>query len=149
MEGVCFGILSIPFICDIYHISFWYVTSVCIAKFSICMFTIIKYDISYLRTTPNSGAYECMRSLRGDTTVYMTRYSRISLIELCSESIWVTTVPSIIVRRARLMRSQQDPENWWTVPLTCAWLYMSFLLFCLICVYSSQFSISFLIMYLL
>ena len=55
----------------------------------------------------------------------------------------------IIVRRAGLMRSQQDPERWWSVPFTCAWLYMSFLLFCLISVYSSQFSILFWIMYLL
>ena len=47
------------------------------------------------------------------------------------------------------MRSQQNPEMWWSVPFTYAWLYMSFLLFCLICVYSSQFSILFWIMYLL
>ena len=37
----------------------------------------------------------------------------------------------IFVQRAGLMRSQQDPEMWWSVPFTCAWLYMSFLLFCL------------------
>ena len=55
----------------------------------------------------------------------------------------------IIVRRAGLVRSQQDSERWWSVPFTCAWLYMSFLLFCLICGYSSQFSILFWIMYLL
>ena len=54
-----------------------------------------------------------------------------------------------IVRRAGLMRSQQDSEMWWSVPFTCAWLYTSFLLFCLICVYSSQLSILFWIMYLL
>ena len=48
--AVCFGLLSISLICDIYYTSFWYVTSVCIAKCSICMFTIIKYDISYKRT---------------------------------------------------------------------------------------------------
>ena len=53
------------------------------------------------------------------------------------------------VRRAGLMRSQQDFEWWWSVPLSSASLYESFLLFCLICVYSSQFSISFWIMYLL
>ena len=55
----------------------------------------------------------------------------------------------VIVRRAGLMRSQQDSDRWWSVSFTCAWLYMSFLLFCLICVYSSQFSISFWIMNLL
>ena len=32
----------------------------------------------------------------------------------------------VIVRRAGLMRSQQDSERWWSVPFTCAWLYMSF-----------------------
>ena len=40
-------------------------------------------------------------------------------------------------------------EWWWSVPLSSASLYESFFLFCLICVYSSQFSISFWIMYLL
>ena len=30
------------------------------------------------------------------------------------------------VRRAGLMRSQQDSERWWFVPFICAWLYMSF-----------------------
>ena len=57
--------------------------------------------------------------------------------------------PRFIVRCAGHMRSQQDPEMWWSVPFPCAWLYMSFILFCLICVYSSQFSILFWIMYLL
>ena len=56
---------------------------------------------------------------------------------------------NFIVRCAGLMRSQQDPEMWWSVPFTCAWLYMSFLLFCLACVLSSEFSIFFLVMYLL
>ena len=32
----------------------------------------------------------------------------------------------VVVRRAALMRSQQGPEMWWSVPFTCAWLYMSF-----------------------
>ena len=69
--------------------------------------------------------------------------------------VWSTTwqpakvFPDIFVRRAGLMRSQQDSEWWWSVPFTCAWLYMSFLLFCLICAYSSQFSILFWIIYLL
>ena len=31
---------------------------------------------------------------------------------------------TVIVRRAGLMRSQQDSERWWSVPFTCAWLYM-------------------------
>ena len=53
----------------------------------------------------------------------------------------------IIVRRAGLIWTHEDPEMWWSVPFTCAWLYMSVLLFCLICVYSSHFSISFWIMY--
>ena len=51
---------------------------------------------------------------------------------------------SFIVRRAGLLWSQQDFEWWWSVPLSSASL-----LFCLICVYSSQFSILFWIMYLL
>ena len=55
----------------------------------------------------------------------------------------------LIVRRGGLIWSHEDPEMWWSVPLTCAWLYMSFLLFCLICVYSSQFSIFIWIMCLL
>ena len=62
-------------------------------------------------------------------------------ISLCSKVF--------IVRRAGLMRSQQDPEMWWSVPFTCAWLYMSFLLFCLIFLYLSQYSFLFWIMYLL
>ena len=65
---------------------------------------------------------------------------------------WVTVLIScsvFIVQRAGLMRLQQDSVMWWSVPFTCAWLYMSFLLFCLICIYSSQFSILFRIMYLL
>ena len=41
----------------------------------------------------------------------------------------------IIVRRAGLLWSQQDFEWWWSVPLSSASLYYSFLLFCLICVY--------------
>ena len=49
----------------------------------------------------------------------------------------------LIVRRGGLIWSHEDPEMWWSVPFTCAWLYMSFFLFCLICVYSSQFSILF------
>ena len=55
----------------------------------------------------------------------------------------------LIVRRAGLMRSHEDHEMWWSVPFACAWLYMSFLLFCLIFVYSSQYSLLFWIMYLL
>ena len=55
----------------------------------------------------------------------------------------------VIVRRAGLLWLQQDFEWWWSVPLPSASLYQSFLLFCLICVYSSQFSILFWIMYLL
>ena len=54
-----------------------------------------------------------------------------------------------IVRRAGLMRSHEYLEMWWSVPFTCAWLYMSFLLFCLIFIYSSQDSFLFWIMYLL
>ena len=37
--------------------------------------------------------------------------------------------PNFIVRRAGLMRSQQDFEWWWSVPLSSASLYESFLLF--------------------
>ena len=55
----------------------------------------------------------------------------------------------VIVRRAGFLWSQQDFEWWWSVPLSSASLYKSFILFCLICVYSSQFSILFWIMYLL
>ena len=58
-------------------------------------------------------------------------------------------IPRVIVRLAGLLWSQQDFEWWWSVPLSSALLYYSFLLFCLICVYSSQFSILFWIMYLL
>ena len=47
---------------------------------------------------------------------------------------------SVVVRRAGLMRSHGDPEMWWSVPFTCAWLYSSFILFCLLLVYSSQYS---------
>ena len=57
-------------------------------------------------------------------------------IEIKSEFIF-------IVRRAGLLWSQQDFEWLWSVPLSSASLYQSFLLFCLICVYSSQFSILF------
>ena len=46
------------------------------------------------------------------------------------DCIWVFFYFVLIFRRAGLMRSQQDPEMWCSVPFTCAWLYMSFLLFC-------------------
>ena len=71
------------------------------------------------------------------------------------DPIWNTSRASLMTYFNRLccpacrMRSQQDPEMWWSVPFTCAWLYMSFLWFCLVCVYSPQFSILFWIMYLL
>ena len=73
-----------------------------------------------------------------------TGYSSKTHIELKSHEISL-----FIVRRAGLMISQQDPEMWWFVPFICAWLYVSFLLFCLIFVYSSQYSFLFWIMYLL
>ena len=40
----------------------------------------------------------------------------------------------IVVRCAGLMWSHEDPEMWWSVPFTYAWLHMSFLLFCLLLV---------------
>ena len=48
-----------------------------------------------------------------------------------------------VCRSVRLCRGSPDFEWWWSVPLSSASLYTSFLLFCLIFVYSSQFSISF------
>ena len=35
----------------------------------------------------------------------------------------------LVVRRVRPMRSHDDPEMWWSVPFTCAWLHMRFLFF--------------------
>ena len=66
-------------------------------------------------------------------------------------SLWHLMLLCLIVRRAGLMRSQQDFEWWWSVPLSSASLYESLhvLLFWFTCVYPSQFSILFWIMYLL
>ena len=45
---------------------------------------------------------------------------------IISYLIWVL----LIVQRAGLMLSHEDPEMWWSVPFTCAWLYeFSFILF--------------------
>ena len=49
------------------------------------------------------------------------RYPWSSADKRCSDYIWV--INNLIVRRAGLMRSQQDFEWWWSVPLSSASLY--------------------------
>ena len=76
-------------------------------------------------------------------------YVRFDFSMGCRRVPCIRTMFVIVVRRAGLLWSQQDFEWWWSVPLSSASLYYSFLLFCLICVYSSQFSSLFWIMNLL
>ena len=47
---------------------------------------------------------------------------------------WRAVIPNLL---------SGEPEMWWSFPFTCSWLYMSFLLFHFICVYSSQFQFYF------
>ena len=92
-------------------------------------------------TAVNPGQSKCTDSYFIDSMIiwHFRTLKLLLLVSRLSEHCCL----SVFVRRAGLLWSQQDFEWLWSVPLSSASLYQSFLLFCLICVYSSQFSILF------